>query len=114
MLNDLKTYKLDVAQSVVDDLMDRLAKARWPDEAPDQTQHGHWRYGTPVHWLQKLHRYWIDEFDWRAQEDKLNAFEQWKLKLETIDLISCTLKANIKAPNRFYCCMAGRVPSLSF
>ena len=86
MLNDLKTYKLDIAQSVVDDLMDRLAKARWPDEAPDQTQHGHWHYGTPVHWLQKLHRYWIDEFDWRAQEDKLNAFEQWKLKLETIDL----------------------------
>ncbi|NBU67488.1 MAG: epoxide hydrolase [Betaproteobacteria bacterium] len=77
---------LEVKASAIDDLMHRLSIARWPDEAPDQTEAGHWRYGTPVFWLRKLHEHWLHVFDWREQERALNALEQWRLKLDSHDL----------------------------
>ena len=30
--------------------------------------------------------YWGEKFDWRAQEDRLNAFPQYKVRLHDIDL----------------------------
>ncbi len=86
MLTTLKPFRLEVHQSAIDDLKGRLSRARWPDEAPDQTDEGHWRYGTPSHWLHRLHHYWLHDFDWRKQEASLNVFEQWKLELASIDL----------------------------
>ena len=86
MLTAPTPFRLQIAASAIDDLYDRLARTRWPDEAPDQTAEGHWRYGTPKYWLQHLHQYWLAEFDWREQEARLNALPQWKLELEDIDL----------------------------
>lgn len=79
-------FRLEVAQASLDDLMRRLAQTRWPDEAPDQSAEKHWRYGTPLHWLRPLQQYWLNRFDWRLQEAQLNAFEQWTLNLDPVDL----------------------------
>ena len=36
--------------------------------------------------MRGLVEHWRDGFDWRAQEAKLNAFEQFRVELEGIDL----------------------------
>ncbi len=63
-------FRIDVADDVLVDLRDRLARTRWPDAAP----HNIADYGIELQAVQRLCTYWRDEFDWRAAEARLNAF----------------------------------------
>jgi pimeloyl-ACP methyl ester carboxylesterase len=66
-----------VPDEVLDDLRVRLAETRWPDQIPGTG----WEYGTDLAYLQDLCRTWRDEFDWRAWEDRLNAWPQYTTEL---------------------------------
>lgn len=66
-------FRAEVPQADLDDLRERLARTRWPDEPPGSG----WTYGVPLGYLQDLAAYWRDAFDWRVHEAQLNAFEQY-------------------------------------
>jgi hypothetical protein len=66
----IQTFTINIAQSTLDDLRDRLRRARWP--APSNG--AGWDYETNVAYLKELVDYWQHTFDWRAQEAKLNHF----------------------------------------
>lgn len=55
-------FKIQIAQTVLDDLQERLARTRWPDEV----EGAHWDYGTNLAYLKELVDYWRTGFDWRA------------------------------------------------
>jgi microsomal epoxide hydrolase len=69
-----RAYRLHVGDDVLDDLRERLARTRWPDEIPGSG----WRYGADLAFVRRLTARWRDGFDWRAQEAKLNAFDQFR------------------------------------
>jgi pimeloyl-ACP methyl ester carboxylesterase len=75
-------FQLHVADSAIDDLRQRLARTRFPDQAPGEP----WGYGTSVAYLQELVAHWQHRFDWRAHEARLNAFPQFKVALHGIDV----------------------------
>jgi pimeloyl-ACP methyl ester carboxylesterase len=75
-------FTLRVPEGAIADLRDRLARTRFPDEAPADP----WAYGTDVVYLRQLVEYWRSTFDWRAEEAGLNAFPQFKVPLGGIDL----------------------------
>ena len=77
-----RPFRIDVEQSVLDDLKARLTRVRWPDEPPLAP----WSSGTSLAYMKQLVDYWRDRFDWRAQEAKLNAFPQFTVPLAGIDL----------------------------
>jgi pimeloyl-ACP methyl ester carboxylesterase len=77
-----EAFKLGVPAADLVDLRERLAHTRWPDQAPGPA----WAYGADLGWMRELVEYWRDSFDWRAQEERLNAFPQYKVKLNGIDL----------------------------
>jgi hypothetical protein len=66
----IQTFTINIAQSTLDDLRDRLRRARWP--APSNG--AGWDYETNVAYLKELVDYWQHTFDWRVQEAKLNHF----------------------------------------
>ena len=76
--DDIKPFRVEVPDSVLDDLHDRLARTRWPDQIPGSA----WNYGTDRAYLQDLCEYWRTTFDWRAQEDRFN---RWPHFLTEID-----------------------------
>ena len=82
MLNPPTPYTLRIPDDAIADLKERLARTRWPDEPPLEP----WSSGTSVAYLKDLVDYWRTGFDWRAWEAKLNAFPQYTLPLEGIDL----------------------------
>ena len=82
MSDSPQPFRLQVAEAAIDDLRERLARTRWPDQAPGEP----WAYGTQVEYLRQLVAYWRDHFDWRAQEARLNAFAQFKVLLHGIGL----------------------------
>ena len=75
-------FRLHVPDETLQDLKQRLARVRWPDEPPAPP----WSTGSSVAYLQDLVAYWRDGFDWRAQEAALNSFRQFKVPLGGIDL----------------------------
>ena len=77
-----RPFTIRIADEVLDDLRERLARTRWPDEVPGAG----WQYGTDLGYLQQLVGYWRERYDWRAHEARLNAFRQFTVPLAGIDL----------------------------
>jgi pimeloyl-ACP methyl ester carboxylesterase len=77
-----RSFKLSVPDSAIADLRERLARARYPDQAPGEP----WAYGTDVGYLKRLVEYWRTGFDWRAEEARLNTFPQYRAPLCGINL----------------------------
>ncbi|HEU5282990.1 MAG TPA: epoxide hydrolase [Burkholderiales bacterium] len=75
-------YQLAVPEAVLNDLRERLARTRLPDEPPAAP----WSTGTSVGYMRALLDYWREGFDWRAHEARLNAFPQFTVPLAGIDL----------------------------
>ncbi len=65
-------FTVEVPDAVLDDLRDRLARTRWPDQIPGTA----WEYGTDLAYLRDLCSYWAAGFDWRAAERRLNRWPQ--------------------------------------
>ena len=65
-----KPFTLEIPEADIQDLKTRLTRTRLPDQAPDAP----WAYGTDLGYMRDLIPWWGDQFDWRAQEAKLNAF----------------------------------------
>jgi pimeloyl-ACP methyl ester carboxylesterase len=70
---EIRPFRVDIPQADLDDLRERLARTRWPDELPG----GGWSRGVPLAYLQELAGYWRNAYDWRAQEARLNQFPQF-------------------------------------
>ena len=75
-------FTIDVPDDVLADLKERLARARMPDE-PEGVG---WQLGMNRAYLRQLVDYWRDEFDWRAQERRLNRLEQFKTTIDGLDI----------------------------
>jgi pimeloyl-ACP methyl ester carboxylesterase len=75
-------FQIQVAEAVLTDLGERLAKTRWPDALPGVA----WAYGTDRAYLQELVSYWRDRYDWRAQERFLNTFPQFSAEIDGVHL----------------------------
>ena len=69
----VEPFAIAVPDEVLDDLHRRLRSVRWPDPAPGAP----WGQGTDLDYLRALVGYWLDGFDWRAQERYLNGYEQF-------------------------------------
>jgi len=87
-------FTLAVPEAAIADLRERLARTRFPDQAPGPA----WAYGTEVDYLRDLIGYWHDAFDWRTQEARLNAFPQYKVRLHDIDLHFLRVEGKGPAP----------------
>src|SRR5258708_19089910 len=88
-------FKIQVPDEVLRDLKARLARTRFPDEIPATG----WDYGTDLTYLKSLVAYWRDRFDWRAQERRLNEFDQYKTTIDALEIHFIHQKS--KVPNAF-------------
>jgi pimeloyl-ACP methyl ester carboxylesterase len=77
-----RPFKIEVKQSVLGDLKERLARTRWPDEA---TGAG-WGMGTSLAYVKELADYWQRKYDWRKQEAELNRFKHFKGEVDGTEL----------------------------
>ncbi|HWN62529.1 MAG TPA: epoxide hydrolase N-terminal domain-containing protein, partial [Streptosporangiaceae bacterium] len=66
-----------VEERVLEDLRSRLRAAIWPED--DGNEDG--RYGVPRALLQELAQYWAEEYDWRAAERAMNAYEHYLVEV---------------------------------
>jgi hypothetical protein len=65
---DVQPFKVHIPEVALQDLHERLALTRWPDEIPNTG----WEYGTNLAYIKELVHYWQTQFDWREQEKMIN------------------------------------------
>ncbi len=75
-------YRVEVPTAALEDLRNRLANTRLPDQIPGTS----WEYGTERAYLGELLAYWMNEFDWRAQEARINAFDQFTTEIDDVNM----------------------------
>ncbi|MEU7893229.1 epoxide hydrolase family protein [Nonomuraea sp. NPDC049152] len=76
--NDIRPFRLDIAQADLDDLRERLDRVRWPDEVPGLG----WQYGVPLDHLRELVEHWRTGYSWRAAEAELNTHPQFTTEID--------------------------------
>jgi len=75
-------FSFHVSDALLKHIRERVASYPW-HEMPDD---GGWDYGTNIDYLKELCTYWVDGFDWRAQEARINSFANYKAQVDGIDM----------------------------
>ncbi|MGV9712177.1 epoxide hydrolase family protein [Gordonia sp. NPDC003424] len=71
-------YRIDIPQADLDDLRDRLARTRWPNEVDGAG----WDYGFPLSRLRELADHWRTSYDWRVHEARLNELDHFTSEID--------------------------------
>jgi len=75
-------FKIDISTAVLEDLWSRLAATRWPEGLRDPG----WNDGTSEVYLKELLQHWQHGFDWRAQEQAINRFAQFRTEVHGVGM----------------------------
>jgi len=78
----IQPLTIHIPQADIDDLQDRLKRTRWPDEVNDAG----WDYGANLAYMQELIAYWRTTFDWRAQEQIINTFANFRAVIDGVGI----------------------------
>ena len=78
----IQPFTISVSPFVIEDLRERLGRARWPDEIPGSG----WEYGANLDYMQELCTHWGHGFDWKEQEEELNAFHHFQARIDDFGL----------------------------
>lgn len=70
-------FKIAIDQAQLDDLHQRLRMARFPN-----TYSRDWSRGQAVPFVRELAGQWLNSYDWRAWEEKLNAYPQFLTEID--------------------------------
>lgn len=82
MSDAVTPFTLDVPQTALDDLKDRLARTRWPER---ETVDG-WQQGVPLAAARAFIDHWQTAYDWRRCEAALNAVGQFTTEIDGLKL----------------------------
>ena len=82
MSDDITPFRIDIPEADLDDLRRRLRQTRWPEaETVDD-----WSQGIPLAYARRLCEHWLERYDWRAAEARLNRFPQFLAPVDGLDI----------------------------
>ena len=74
----IEPMSISIDEDLLSDLRSRIRATRWPEAAPGEA----WGQGTDLAYLKGLLDYWAAQFDWRAQERRLNGFHHFRADVD--------------------------------
>ena len=69
---EVRPFEIAVNDATLEDLRQRLADTRWPDEIPGSD----WDYGSNLAYIKELCEYWRTDFDWRVAGEEAERLQQ--------------------------------------
>jgi epoxide hydrolase len=78
----VQPWTIAVPQATLDDLSERLARARWIDAEQDDG----WMYGIDLGYMRELVDYWQQSYEWRTHEAALNRFAHFKAQVDGVGI----------------------------
>jgi len=86
----VRPFKIKFEDAELNDLRQRVMATRWPkmETVNDATQ------GVQLATIQKLAKYWVDGYDWRKVESKLNSYPNFVTNIDGLDIHFIHVKSN--------------------
>jgi len=80
--NAIRPFRVNVPEAELTELRRRIKATRLPEKEPvaDMSQ------GVPLATIEKLARYWADDYDWRKCEARFNAFPGFITEIDGLDI----------------------------
>jgi len=78
----IRPFKINISNKIIENINIKVANYSW-HEMPDD---GGWNYGTNLDYMKEISKYWVDKFDWRKTEEKINKFQNFKSSIDGIDI----------------------------
>jgi pimeloyl-ACP methyl ester carboxylesterase len=75
-------FHFTVPEETIAAIKERVATYPW-HEMPDD---GGWNYGVNLDYMKEFCSYWVDEFDWYAQQAAINRFDHFTAPVDGVDL----------------------------
>ncbi len=82
-MTDVQPFKIDVSQSKLEWIRKRVSKYKWhaaPAELPD------WQLGMSTPVLKDIQAYWLNGYNWRAEEAKLNQHPHFLTEIDGLPI----------------------------
>ena len=90
-----RPFTIEVPEATLIDLMDRLDRTRWPDRELVSD----WTQGIPLSYVQDICSYWLNTYDWRETEQRLNSLDNFLVTIDGVD-IHFLVKKSLAAKSR--------------
>jgi microsomal epoxide hydrolase len=78
----IKPFKVEISDKFLQSIYSKVKNYPW-HEMPDD---GGWAYGANLNYMKEISKYWIEKFDWRKTEEKINKFQNFKSNTDGIDI----------------------------
>lgn len=80
-----KPFTLNIPDQDIDDWRQLLKLSKLAPEAWEGSQQDR-RYGVTREWLSETKDYWLNTYDWRAEEKRINSFPNYRMQINGVDL----------------------------
>ncbi len=77
-----KPFKVEISEESLQNIYSKVKNYQW-HEMPDD---GGWDYGTNLDYMKEFADYWVNKFNWRKTEEKINKFNNFKFNIDGIDI----------------------------
>ena len=78
----IRPFKINISNKIIEDINKKVVQYPW-HEMPDD---GGWAYGTNLNYMKEISKYWIEKFNWKSVEEKINKFQNFKSNIDGIDI----------------------------
>ena len=78
----IRSFQVEFPEDALEDMRRRIAAVRWPTKelVEDRSQ------GVQLATIRALAEYWVNGYDWRRCEARLNALPQFKTEIDGVDV----------------------------
>ncbi len=79
---NIQPFQINVPEEILERIYTRISEFPW-----QVMQHlDGWYHGTNIDYMQELCSYWLDVYDWRTHEARINGFSHYTTEIDSIDL----------------------------
>ena len=78
----IKPFKAEISEETLQNIYSNVKNYQW-HEMPDD---GGWDYGTNLDYMKEFADYWVNKFNWKKTEEKINKFNNFKSNIDGIDI----------------------------
>ena len=90
----IKPFKVKIPDEIIQNINSKVKNYSW-HEMPDD---GGWDYGTNLDYMKEFSKYWLENYNWRETEKKINRFKNFKCNIDNIDIHFIHEKGSGKNP----------------
>ena len=77
-----KQFQIDIPEEILQEINNKVKNYSW-HEMPDD---GGWDYGTNLDYMKDFSKYWVEKYNWKKTEEKINKFNNFKSNIDGIDI----------------------------